>query len=116
MKPAQTAPEVKPPAPPPPAPVPPKQAEPVKTSELSTTTLPPPPPPPKQTADIVTVKVIRIDAGAIVCEVPGQAVVGKLPLSEWRSGPKPESGMELRVRVIGQSQRGEFKLTTKGVK
>jgi CRISPR-associated protein (TIGR03986 family) len=116
VKPAQTAPEVKPPAPPPSAPVPPKQAEPVKTSELSTTTLPPPPPPPKQTADIVTVKVIRIDAGAIVCEVPGQAVVGKLPLSEWRSGPKPESGMELRVRVIGQSQRGEFKLTTKGGK
>jgi CRISPR-associated protein (TIGR03986 family) len=80
--------------------------------------LPPPRPPrpPKQSDDIVTVTVLRIDAGSIVCKLPEETVVGKLPLAEWRSGPKPAAGAELRVRVLGKNQASEFKLTMKGVK
>ncbi len=78
---------------------------------------PPPPRPPKPVdADIVTVTVLRIDPGAIVCKLPEETVVGKLPLAEWRSGPKPAAGAELRVRVLGKNQASEFKLTMKGVK
>ena len=64
----------------------------------------------------MTVTVLRIDAGSIVCKLSEEIVVGKLPLAEWRSGPKPVADTSLRVRVLGRNQAGEFKLTLKGVK
>jgi CRISPR-associated protein (TIGR03986 family) len=117
----------KPPAPKPPDPKPPpppktepeQKRPPTTFSDPPPAVRPPPPPPPrppKQSDDIMTVTVLRIDAGSIVCKLPEETVVGKLPLAEWRSGPKPIADTPLRVRVLGRNQAGEFKLTLKGVK
>jgi CRISPR-associated protein (TIGR03986 family) len=109
---------VKPPPPPPPATTTPPKPPPPTTSPPPPTTPPKPVKPPKQVADddVVVASVTGIEGGFVKCRIPEEKVIGKLPLSEWPNAEKPVPFAEVRVRINGKNQRGEFKLTTKGVK